>query len=49
MSGTSNLKSNIPLFIAFRVRFIDFGLTIGQYALLNVALAAATFVKSLQR
>ena len=54
MSGTSNLKSNIPLFIAFRVLFnarwyypvlavlfIDFGLTIGQYALLNVAWAAA--------
>lgn len=54
MSGTSNLKSNIPLFIAFRVLFnarwyypvlavlfIDFGLTIEQYALLNVAWAAA--------
>ena len=54
MSGTANLKSNIPLFIAFRVLFnarwyypvlavlfIDFGLTIEQYALLNVAWAAA--------
>ena len=54
MSGTPNLKSNIPLFIAFRVLFnarwyypvlavlfIDFGLTIEQYALLNVAWAAA--------
>ena len=54
MSGTSNLKSNIPLFIAFRVLFnarwyypvlavlfIDFGLSIEQYALLNVAWAAA--------
>ena len=48
------MKSNIPLFIAFRVLFnarwyypvlavlfLDFGLTIGQYALLNVAWAAA--------
>ncbi len=48
------LKSNIPLFIAFRVLFnarwyypvlavlfLDLGLSIGQYALLNVAWAAA--------
>ena len=54
MSGTPNLKSNIPLFIAFRVLFnarwyypvlavlfLDFGLTLEQYALLNVAWAAA--------
>ena len=53
-SEICDLKSNLPLFIAFRVLFnarwyypvlavlfIDFGLTIEQYALLNVAWAAA--------
>lgn len=51
---SANLKSNIPLFIAFRVLFnarwyypvlavlfLDLGLSIEQYALLNVAWAAA--------
>ena len=51
-SEICDLKSNLPLFIAFRVLFnarwyypvlavlfIDFGLTIEQYALLNFRIA----------